>query len=80
MSNRKSINGLSNPYLDAVKRLKKSLVNWDDFFKSDNYDASDWARLDVLGLPLCSKYSWAIPDERSLKILLEFSPLIEIGV
>ena len=33
----------------------------------------------VLGEPLARRYAWAIPDERALRILAEFSPLVEIG-
>ena len=40
---------------------------------------NEWVRIRVLGKPLLEKYSWAIPDRRSLKILSSFSPLIEIG-
>jgi hypothetical protein len=38
-----------------------------------------WVRLEVIGQALCDKYSWAIPDARSLAILQHFSPLVEIG-
>jgi hypothetical protein len=28
---------------------------------------------------ICDTFSWAIPDERSLRILTYFSPIVEIG-
>lgn len=27
----------------------------------------------------CQKYSWAVPDERAIEILAQYSPLVEIG-
>jgi len=61
--------------------LRKTIPEWDDFFSAENEEArgNNWVRLDVLGQPLCSKYAWAIPNERALNILAEFSPLIEVG-
>jgi hypothetical protein len=33
----------------------------------------------VLGEPLLQKFAWAIPDEKALRILQQFSPIIEMG-
>ena len=84
-----------NAYYDKVCLLKKSIPEWNSFFnRGDTHNENDeltaiqqeemirscnWVRLDVLGKPLCKKYSWAIPDERALQILESFAPLIEIG-
>jgi hypothetical protein len=38
-----------------------------------------WRILERYGKPLLEKYAWGIPDERSLKILQFFSPIVEIG-
>lgn len=73
-------NGNTNPYLREVEKLKKTIPEWDSFFESSEVvRGNNWIRLTVLGQPLCHKFSWAIPDERSLNILSYFSPLIEIG-
>lgn len=70
-----------NPYLKEIRNLRKTVPEWDNFFADDNEDArgNNWVRLDVLGAPLCTKYAWAIPNDRALRIIAEFSPLIEIG-
>jgi hypothetical protein len=28
---------------------------------------------------ICDAFSWAIPDERALRVLHHFSPIVEIG-
>lgn len=70
-----------NAYLKEVIQFRKTIPYWDNFFSDDAWESRDdsWTRFDVLGQPLCEKYSWAIPDERALNILRTFSPLIEIG-
>lgn len=70
-----------NPYLGEVIQLRKTIPHWDDFFctEADESRNDSYVRLDVLGQPLCRQYAWAIPDDRALRILQEFSPLIEIG-
>jgi hypothetical protein len=39
----------------------------------------DWNQFDDAWDPLRMKYAWAVPDDRALNILAEFSPLVEIG-
>lgn len=70
-----------NPYLKKILKLKKTIPEWDNFFSEDGLQnmISNWVRLDVLGKPLTDEYAWAIPDEKALKILSAFHPLIEIG-
>ena len=36
-------------------------------------------RLRIIGENLVSKYSWAIPDQKALDIIKNFSPIIELG-
>eukprot|EP01038_Epipyxis_sp_PR26KG_P014838 gene14838-19944_t len=83
ISNKKSC---INPYLKQVNKLKKTIPEWESnsFFIDESKDGKscrimNWIRLEVLGEPCCRKYAWAIPDERSLNILAQFSPLVEIG-
>eukprot|EP01041_Mallomonas_annulata_P004312 gene4312-8574_t len=70
-----------NPFLRQVIELKQTIPNWDNFFgvNADSNRLNEWVRLEVLGEPLAKKYAWAIPDERSLKILSNFTPLVELG-
>jgi hypothetical protein len=69
-----------NSYLKNFLKLKKTIGCWDSFFTVPEPDrVENWVRLEVLGNALCEKYSWAVPDSRALRILKNFSPLIEIG-
>lgn len=78
-----------NIYLSQINKLKKTIPEWDNFFcndpsksieENDQIRGSNWIRLEVIGQSLLEKFSWAIPDERSLRILSNYSPLIEIGI
>ena len=78
----KFASSIKNPYLKEIRSLRKTIPEWEEnFFAEDGEEArgNNWVRLDVLGAPLCSKYAWAVPNNRALNILAEFSPLIEIG-
>ena len=72
---------LGNPYLIKLQNLKRTMPEWDNFFSDEAREerASNWVRLDVVGQALSMKYAWAVPDNRALKILEAFSPLVEIG-
>jgi hypothetical protein len=63
------------------EEVREPNVNSNETIKiqSERLRSCNWVRLEVLGEPLCRKYSWAIPDERALNILGKFAPLIEIG-
>jgi len=69
-------------YLTEIKELKETIPCWDNMF-SHEVDEEDraqaWMRLEILGEPLIKKYAWAIPDEKALKIVAEFGPIIELG-
>ena len=71
----------NNPYLTQMRILKNKMgKNWEKFFNiSVNDRTKEWNQLDKLWDKLKEKYAWAIPDVRTLNILREFSPLIEIG-
>jgi hypothetical protein len=76
----KRVKGLDNPLAKKVQMLQQAIPSWDRFFETSVADRTyDWDEIDELFDPLCDYYSWAIPDERALNIVSEFSPLIEIG-
>ena len=69
-----------NSYLKNFQKLKRTIGCWDSFFTVPEQDRIEsWVRLEVLGNAMCEKYSWAVPDSRTIRILKNFSPLIEIG-
>jgi hypothetical protein len=72
-----------NYYLRAIKKLKKTIPNWDNLFDDDEVSDEErlqqWIRLKVVGEPLVKQYAWAVPDDKALNILREFSPLVEVG-
>lgn len=72
---------VSNPYLEEVKQLKRTIPHWKNMYSSQAEESrqDELLRLRIIGEPLAAKYSWAIPDERSLNVLKHFSPLVEIG-
>lgn len=69
-----------NAYYKEVCKLKRTIPCWDIFYTAPEQDRIDsWLRLEVLGAAMCEKYSWAIPDSTTIRILKHFCPLIEIG-
>lgn len=70
---------ISNKYLSKVIETKNNTPNWDNFFSNISSIPGDWDALEKRLQPLRQKYAWAVPDQRALNILKEFSPLIEIG-
>lgn len=78
---RKNYGGKENKFLREVKKLQRTIPNWDSLFseEADESRAEQWVRLSVLAAPLSEKYAWAIPDSRALNILSSFGPLVEIG-
>lgn len=69
-----------NPYLTHMIILKKKIKSWNNFFNVNVNDRTkEWNKLDVSWDKLRDKYAWAVPCNRSLNILKNFSPLIEIG-
>ena len=76
-----STNHEGNHYADEVNQLKDNFSIWNNFYSDDSKSIreKEWNNFDKASETLCNKYSWGIPDDRSLKILKEFEPLIEIG-
>jgi hypothetical protein len=74
-----------NPMLDQHKRFMESLSENDrhHFFSRELMDPERrgkiWMDQADLGEELIDRYSWAIPDDRALRILKNFSPIVEIG-
>jgi hypothetical protein len=70
-----------NVYEEEVNQLKSQVTHWNNFFVDENepYRRKEWQQLDSNVESLCQRFAWAIPDERALRILERFSPLIEIG-
>jgi hypothetical protein len=72
-----------NPYYNEVLELKNSTRFWktNSLFADDIRKAreQEWDFIEKHSHDLCEKYAWAIPDEACLRIVAEFSPLIELG-
>ena len=76
------VSSRQNKYLKHVRRLAKTIPNWNDLFSeelSDEARMEQWIRLKIMGGPLISDYAWAVPDDKALNILRHFSPLVEMG-
>lgn len=73
-----------NPLYEKQQEFLLALTKEEreDFFSS-SFDtdrrAELWMAQADLGETLINRYSWATPDERSLRILRHFSPIVEIG-
>lgn len=77
---RPEIRAKENAYHRELQNLKKSIPCWENFFTVSERDRIDsWVRLEIIGNSLSDKFAWAVPDNRALKVLKKFSPLIEIG-
>ena len=82
----RKITQLNNPLLDAyINFMKQKCTSEerDNFFSNTHLDADRrgelWMEQADAGEALVNRYSWAIPDERALRILKHFSPIVEIG-
>lgn len=75
----------SNPLLDQQRTYLQSLSDNDreNFFSNNLVDperrAQLWMDQADLGSDLVDRYSWSTPDERALRILKKFSPIVEVG-
>lgn len=68
-----------NPYLDEASAIVAATPHWDDFFSLPT-EKRDWVKtFDKYCNKLSVKYAWACPDERAIRIIKQFSPLVEIG-
>lgn len=71
-----------NKYLDEVRRLRETCKDWDELYSMSvqpDERMSQLSRIDVVGGFLAAQYAWAIPNEKALRILSNFSPLVEVG-
>lgn len=79
----KSEDGEENEYHQAVQALKAASKFWYNIFDKDLSSSNDrmkcWEKIEAASQELCQKYAWAVPDNRAIKILKHFSPLVEIG-
>ncbi|CAB9504753.1 expressed unknown protein [Seminavis robusta] len=76
----------NNPLLEAYQAFMQNNASKQEcanFFSTTLMDADRraelWTEQADLGEALLNQYSWAIPDERAIRILKHFSPLVEIG-
>jgi len=76
----------NNPLLEAHTKFLTTQCTpqeRDNFFSNTLVDADRraelWMEQADVGEALVNQYAWAIPDARALRILQQFSPLIEIG-
>ena len=77
---KRELNG--NEYFEAVREMRKSSKHWNDLLDEDFAEGERgeaWDEMLSNSQDLCEKYAWAVPDERALRILSNFGPLIEIG-
>lgn len=71
-----------NPYAEEIQELQLKVKSWKShqfFSLNEDKRSQEWKTLDDIGLALVEKYAWAIPDERALKIIKHFSPIVEVG-
>lgn len=76
-----SVVGSCCKYETEVQIMRDSTSHWHQFFSDGaaNFRAVGWAHLDTKIDLLCNKFAWAVPDDRALRIIQHFSPIIEIG-
>jgi len=74
-----------NPFLtDFEKAYKKlndgeKLTNLFDPSTSSGDRALLWGEMCQIGESLVDKYAWAVPIDRAISLLKEFSPIVEVG-
>lgn len=83
--NKKAKTSPSNPLLEQQRAYLQSLTEneRDNYFSNDLVEperrAQIWMEQADLGSNLVDQCSWATPDERALRILKKFSPIVEVG-
>jgi hypothetical protein len=74
-----------NPLLEQQQAYLATLSQHErnNFFSNTKLDAERraemWMDQADLGEALVNQYSWATPDDRAIRVLAHFSPLVEIG-
>lgn len=77
---RKALNPLLDQQLGFLSKL--TVLERDSFFSSEldpDRRADLWMTQADLGEKLVNSFAWATPDDRALRIIRHFSPIIEIG-
>mmetsp|Transcript_7946 Transcript_7946/g.11340 ORF Transcript_7946/g.11340 Transcript_7946/m.11340 type:complete len:196 (-) Transcript_7946:532-1119(-) len=81
----KKVGNVPNPLREAQIRFLETLPKKvrDNFFSESHVEpdvrADIWSRQAELGENLVNDHSWATPDEKAMKILKHFGPIVEIG-
>jgi len=69
-----------NVYLEVYNKIQAAMPSDMDRLLDPTLPDSRRAELfDQLDPDMPAKYSWAVPDERALRILTAFAPIVEIG-
>ncbi|ETW04565.1 hypothetical protein H310_03787 [Aphanomyces invadans] len=69
-----------NPYLDFYRSFQKSQPKeMARIFDPDLDDETREELFNAVDDNVAAKYSWAIPDERALRIIKHYGPIVEIG-
>ena len=79
-----SVADTNNPLLAELQSFLKKLSREEkDSFFSNSLDpqrrAELWMEQADIGEKLVNQYAWAVPDERAIRILKHFGPIVEIG-
>jgi len=77
-------NGSGNEYERELNKLKATIPQWNCLFSLSDEEEfmTAYTKMKNGGARLVDKYAWAVPDERALKIIKEFSApagVVEIG-
>jgi len=73
-------NEFSNPFLECYKRwMKQAPKDMDKVFSPELKDERRAELMDMLPTRAQRKYAWAIPDERAMRIIYNYGPVVEIG-
>lgn len=70
----------ANPYLDAYREWWRNAP--DDMGRLLDPSLDDERRgelFDLMPFDMPERFSWAVPDERALRALLHFGPVVEVG-
>jgi len=84
-ANEESTRLVGNPYFDEASQFMSTIPEneRDNFFSADALSPERRSELWELQADaaevMIQKYAWAIPDERAVRVLRSFSPIIEIG-
>ncbi|CAK5042514.1 unnamed protein product [Aphanomyces euteiches] len=75
-----SLTPTCNPYLEYFTSFqKKQPKEMDRLFDPDLDDETRETLFNSVDDSIASKYSWAVPDERALRIIKHYGPIVEMG-